>query len=365
MTIESTLVPRTIGHVLSLLILYFIFRRSYYLAFLVLGLEILIHPLSALSIGIILYSHLVIVEKNNRAQNLLIGSLTLLIISMPLAGKVLSQLAYEQGLSDMSWLKILRLRNHYAFLDLWQIRGWLSLLLGILPLFFYIIITGFIKKRRFYKDQLLINVLGVSFIVLSLQFLFTVIYPIPQIVKLQLGRIWFLPITLSFICLGYFFDKLRQRINISERDFTAAVLLVLTVIAMLRFPYTIKGQSREWKETQLWALNKTGKPCVFLVPFYSEGFRIFSQRSTTGEYKDGTLSFYSKQFTHNWITRLGELNNWETLSLSGLKKLQNKYHFSFIVSDSYTNDDLEVVFQSEKFRVYKMPDVEKDCVIYY
>ncbi len=314
--------------------------------------------------GIILYSHLIFVEKNNKGKSILIGTLLLFIFSLPLAEKVLSQLSPDQAIT-ISWLKIQRLRNHYAFPHLWQLRGWLSLLLGILPLFLYVFLSRFLKNRRSYKDQLMVNILATSFLVLSVQFLFTSIYPIPQVIKLQLGRIWLHPITLSFICLGYFFDRVRQNINISEKDFAAAVLFVLTVIAVLRFPNTIKGQDSDWKEVQLWAFRKTSKPCIFLVPFYSEGFRVYSQRATTGEYKDGTLSFYSQEFADNWIMRLEDLNNWESLSISGLEKLQIRYNFSFLVSDSYSNDNLEIVFQSEKFRVYKMPNIEKDCIVYY
>lgn len=366
MTVESSLAPRTVGNVFSLVILYLIFKRKYIASFLVLGLAILAHPLSALSAGIILYSHLLFVSQGQKIKTLVFGSLILLVYSTPLWVRLLPQFSSTESVSSSKeWLNVLKLRNSYAFAALWKFRGWLSLVLGIIPLTVYLTFQSQDKKQLDFQSKTLLNILATSFGILLLQLFFTSVYPLSSVIKLQLGRIWFLPITLSFICLSLLIDKLRELLGIKEKIFLIFTLILLTVVGVFNAPQFLRTQDPQWRDTQIWANKHTSGECAFLVPFASEGFRVFSQRPTTGEYKDGTLSFYSSDFAREWKQRLDDLSSWEETDDKTIEKLQKKYQFSFIVSDTYSSDSLELVHTNSKYRVFSMPTLATNCRLTY
>lgn len=366
MSVESSLTPRTIGNVLSIFILYLILNKKYIYSFFILGLEFLLHPLSALYAGIILYSQLFFVEKKHKIKRLISGTLIFLIFWVFLSTNLLTQLkAFPSQISVSQWLSILKLRNPYAFPAFWKARGWLSLILGILPLVTYLTIYIRIKKKLSFPIKTLLNVLAVSFGIILLQIFFTSVYPLTDIVKLQLGRIWFLTIVLSFIVLSLLVDKLREFLRIKEKIFIIVVLIILTLAGVFNIPNFIRTQEGKWQEAQVWANEHTSKECVFLVPFTSEGFRVFSQRSTVGEYKDGTLSFYSSFFASQWKQRLDDVSNWDEIDNVALEKLQKKYQFSFLVSDTFSSDSLDLVFTNSKYEVYAMPALFNNCSLIY
>ncbi|MCL4415284.1 MAG: hypothetical protein M1365_01075 [Actinobacteria bacterium] len=123
----------------------------------------------------------------------------------------------------------------------------------------------------------------------------------------------------------------------------------------------MKTQNERWISAQLWANNHTDKQCSFLVPFETQGFRVYSKRPITGDYKDGTLSFYSPIIAQDWNKRRTDLGNWENFNLINLEKLQKEYHFSFMVSHVKTNFNLPIMYKNDEFIIYQMPQREEDC----
>ncbi len=364
MTLETALSPRAVGHIFSLLVLYFIFSRKYTVSFLILGLELLFHPLSALYAGIILYSHLYFVEKEHKIKTLLKGTFILIIFSLFINSELLPQfLPSTFRFSENIWIEILKLRNPYAFPVLWKIRGWMSLILGITPLIVYLIMHLRKNKKLTFLNKSLLNILLVSFATMIFQLFFTSIIPLTPVIKLQLGRIWLFPVIFSFICLSIFVVQIIQYFKINEKIIISISLLILSFASLYKVSWFRKTQIPEWQEVQQWARNNTSQQCVFLVPFTSEGFRVYSQRPTTGEYKDGTLSFYSPDFAYLWKNRLDDLYNWEKNDDKTLRELQEKYNFSFIISETYFSDNLNLIFKNNVYRIYAMPNLLNDCTI--
>ncbi len=362
-TVETSIAPRTVGNLLSLLILLLILKKKFNVAFIVLGIEFLLHPLSALYIGIIMYSHLIIIEKM-KIKKLIIGSLLFLIISLPLLPFLLNQFtANVDSFNSSIWLEVLKERNAYVFPHLWNVGSWLTLVIGIVPILIYLIKKIYDGSKNSYVNLTMLNIVCISFVVFVIQYIFTLFIPLSQIIKLQLGRILFFPVFLSLLCLGYYMERLRVLLKINTKLTVITITFLLTTVCLLTLPSFVKGQNRKWIEVQLWGNSYTSKECVFLVPFFSEGFRVYSRRPTTGEYKDGTLSFYSQQFANEWNERLSDLGIWEHNDEESIKDLQRKYNFSFIVTSINTTYDLKLDFINDNYRVYEMPVLKEDCKI--
>ncbi|MEO5761777.1 MAG: DUF6798 domain-containing protein [Vicinamibacteria bacterium] len=55
---------------------------------------------------------------------------------------------------------------------------------------------------------------------------------------------------------------------------------------------------------QSWAQQSTPKTAVFLTPPKEAGFRVFSERSIVGEWKDGTQQYFDDTFAKEWGRRM-------------------------------------------------------------
>jgi hypothetical protein len=65
-----------------------------------------------------------------------------------------------------------------------------------------------------------------------------------------------------------------------------------------------------WVDVQKWAHANTPKGAVFLTPPREAGFRVFSERTTVAEWKDGTQQYFDDGFVREWGRRveiMGEL----------------------------------------------------------
>ena len=55
---------------------------------------------------------------------------------------------------------------------------------------------------------------------------------------------------------------------------------------------------------QDWARQSTDPAAVFIVPPESVGFRIGAERTSYGDWKDGTLGFFDPNFAREWMRRM-------------------------------------------------------------
>ena len=247
---------------------------------------------------------------------------------------------------DSVWLSILRMRNSYAFIDAWSIKSWINLgftlTSGVLNLF--------VTKTRSELRSMIVPIYAGAFILLLIQFLFTFGKPIYPAILLQLGRVWLFPALVSFIVLAQFISNYLRRWN--------KALIVISIGLLVIFVNNrpqIKVQAAQlqpWLKTQIWARYNTNQNCVFLVPFYSKGFRVESRRSIIGEFKDGTLSFYSRDFALDWMKRLELLHNWEQFNFNEMLELAKLYQFDyFILRKEKQFTDFPVSYANDAFVV--------------
>jgi hypothetical protein len=59
-----------------------------------------------------------------------------------------------------------------------------------------------------------------------------------------------------------------------------------------------------FRAAQNWARTETPKSAVFLTPPQEAGFRVFSERSIVGEWKDGTQQYFDDAFAKEWGQRM-------------------------------------------------------------
>ena len=68
-----------------------------------------------------------------------------------------------------------------------------------------------------------------------------------------------------------------------------------------------RWEASSWRDVQLWARANTPVSAVFLTPPAEVGFRVFSERTVVGEWKDGTQQYFDDGFVREWAKRMADL----------------------------------------------------------
>lgn len=314
------------------------------------------------------------------------------------------------------WIETLKQRGTYSFPHLWHWTGWGNLILW-LSLFTpgYLVFKQKIFAKHYQPLLRFLFICVILFIGHSLMALF---FPSPWLIQIQLlrslnfifvlailsfataikhlldfGPLWiklisllslagvfwwgdhltighFLAIWLLPICLLLFKPTLTSSRH-SHLTLYLALLLLLTqtlhklvvVKPQINLPYywhypnTLINIANfdPWLQLQQWALAHTPVEAVFLVPPSLEGFRSFSQRGIVGDAKDGGVTFYSSQYATVWEAKMSALNDYNQFSLQDFNNLKRQYPFDYlVVYQKHLPLSLPVVFQNEKFLVYKI-----------
>ena len=340
--IESEFIPRGLGLIVLLYTAVLIFEKRFKTSFVLATLSFLIHGTTSI-FGFLVGAVAFILNKYKKRM---VWGVIVLIGGYGIGSLFLW--LYVPRL-DLDWLKILRLRNSYAFIDTWTFRSWINLLILLLP---GAICLWLSKTPQRLKDLIQCSYIG-GLIALSIQILFTSVKPIFPITILQLGRLWIIPVYISLVSLAYMIA------NLVKKNLTRIVVIItvgLLVICINKRSSVLAQTSHlsEWLEIQKWAQENTATNCVFLVPFFTKGFRVESQRAIVGEYKDGTLSFYSRDFASEWEKRRIDLSSWQQNNDAYIQKLHQKYLFHYIVDKKDNLRSFPIVFESKSYRVYSL-----------
>lgn len=126
-----------------------------------------------------------------------------------------------------------------------------------------------------------------------------------------------------------------------------------------------------WLDLQTWARLNTPPGSVFLVPPGQEGFRVNSQRSSWGEWKDGMAVYLYPQFAATYIKRMAELGVHEApMQPGGQDSLREIYkrqshdhllaiarenHLQYIVQYNETKPNARPLYSNPAFAVYRVP----------
>jgi hypothetical protein len=111
-----------------------------------------------------------------------------------------------------------------------------------------------------------------------------------------------------------------------------------------------------WREAQDWARRSTPKDAVFLTPPREAGFRVFSERTVVGEWKDGTQQYFDDAFVSEWGDRMQALRGdaYPSLSDEELLALAARYHATYIVLPARPiRPGLVPVYRAKGFAIYR------------
>ena len=99
---------------------------------------------------------------------------------------------------------------------------------------------------------------------------------------------------------------------LSQRDRRRNLALSVSAFVLALGPLLIDNYQRQqirfeqgsFRAAQNWARTQTPKSAVFLTPPKEAGFRVFSERSIVGEWKDGTQQYFDDAFAREWGRRM-------------------------------------------------------------
>jgi hypothetical protein len=124
----------------------------------------------------------------------------------------------------------------------------------------------------------------------------------------------------------------------------------------------------DWRAVQEWARENTSREAQFLVPTYPGGFRAFSERSSWGEWEDGTALHHYPAFTNLYRQRMLSVGyswnkwggvveiteNYKHLSWEHLETLARRNHLSYIIQFRETSYPVAPTFANQHYAVYKV-----------
>jgi hypothetical protein len=158
----------------------------------------------------------------------------------------------------------------------------------------------------------------------------------------------------------------RQAAAPLHRKAAAAVVLALAVLGLGPHCYRreqVRWESGSWREIQNWVRLNTPKTAVFLTPpkGNDQAFRVFSERTIVGEWKDGTQQYFDDAFVREWGKRMADLAGGEDKdpahftdrSDAELLELAARYGASYIVLPSKPERALLSVYGNRHYTVYR------------
>lgn len=118
----------------------------------------------------------------------------------------------------------------------------------------------------------------------------------------------------------------------------------------------IRFEQGSFREAQNWARENTPKNAVFLTPPKEAGFRVFSERTIVGEWKDGTQQYFDDVFAREWGRRMDLLvaKEWGQFSTDEIVDLAHRFGANYIVGQGKRRN-LPVVFDGGSTVIYQVP----------
>ncbi|HUV46711.1 MAG TPA: DUF6798 domain-containing protein, partial [Candidatus Bathyarchaeia archaeon] len=123
---------------------------------------------------------------------------------------------------------------------------------------------------------------------------------------------------------------------------------------------------KDWQELQLWVRGNTSSDALFITPPQLTGFRVSSQRSIIGEYKDGANFIYHPDLLSEWWKRMEDLGVEKEMVRGAflfeyqeineeekIKNLTQKYNANHLIS-SYHDLPFPKIYNNTKFSVYRL-----------
>lgn len=423
-TLEGIFTTRSVALPILLFALYFFLRQRYLASYALQGAALLIHPLTAVYLVTMLAGAVLANIKSFKAKRLLLCGAVLLATASPiLIWKVLHPPPSTSVFrADATWLEAMRLRSSDAVFPFsWSFDDYFRFLLLV-----YVFVLSW-KHRP--ESRLHTVVLGCGAGVLAMFILGTVfseLIPAPLFMQLQLFRssVFLLILVIvyvanfllvelasdeplfskaaaAFASVGVFYKGLAESWQFCTVGFLAltvwliirrsvrgkaitpssvvlAIVVLLCAVASIALlqrgslPKIGDVTERQWTDVQIWAKRNTDRNAVFIVPPFCPGFRNQSERSIYGDWKDGTMGFWSVPFAREWLHRMERLGfdkqkpdqynvirNYKLLTPSQFMRIANEMgdavvNVYVVVTTDHPRLSFRQVYSNEYYRVHQL-----------
>ena len=405
-TWDSLLMERTIALPFLLLSIASLVKRQYWTMIVLQGIAFNLHPLSA--IYVITPSALALIMRDGFK----VKQFGYLLLLVALASPVLylrAKNSVGEGLFAFgeTWMEAMRLRNgHHAFPSAYPLGMWLKSG-AIFTLF--VLITVFGPWKRDLKKLLWGFAIGIS-LMLLLGLIYTELFPLKIFIQLQFFRSFLFLVIISlamwsaaiidfprpilymaflFIVVQYMgvdvtkllgfvlFSSLAWILLVFFKDKKWNIALLSMAFLALGFAgYFLRGglkleqgiQSEEWYEVQDWFAEKSDPEAMVIVPPSELGFRVRAQRSTYGDWFDGTKAFFSEEYARYWLDHMYSLDAYNPANLKApYNGLQFEHVLSLGQELAEKNKEVYIIryqesenypiaesFSNETFKVYRL-----------
>jgi hypothetical protein len=408
-TIDNMFLTRVASLPLLIFSVYFFLREKYGLSSLLLGAGFLIHPMTAAYFILMQVVALLFSIKFTGIRSVLYYFLILFICSSPIL--IWKYLHHPSSLHFLNvqpqWLELLRLRSpHHIFPLSWN-RS-VAMRAGLmLALFFF----TWKHKPALYHHRIIKIYVTAILVMCVAGFIFSEFIPLSIVINFQLLRSF---IFIYFLAAIYYSNFLVKEFS-SGKNFiyktTVGILSICILYAASGWKYGIAAflifsliqilmpgkpqlkyfmpvlilmviitaaaiyikhsdfsinnhQEKEWLDVQLWAKENTGTNDKFIVPPYTEGFRVESERTVYCDWKDGTLMNFNPEFGTEWYRRMQKLGYKKGFSIEdNFSSLTEKDFTSIaeelkgpvlLVTEKKQLLNFNRVYANEKFVVYRV-----------
>jgi hypothetical protein len=142
------------------------------------------------------------------------------------------------------------------------------------------------------------------------------------------------------------------------RRLLAVAVAAATVLWLTPTAYAFhkaRWESGSWRAAQDWVRENTPRSAVFLTPPKEAGFRVFSERTVVGEWKDGTQQYFDDGFVGEWGSRMETLgDDYAQLADDQILALAARYGASYIVLPRRPpRPGLVQVYRNPTFAIYE------------
>lgn len=418
---------KVISTPLVLLGLYNTLEGNYQKSAAAVGISFYLHPISAVTSGFLIACTQFYLQRQkdfgDRIKQLLKTAGVFFILASYAIYDIVT-LPNSSFSATKQWLLIMELRSG-SMLFPREFYFWVWLIFALYAILIYICYRDMEKP---YDEILAVWLTGIV-ILFAINYFFSQVIPTPFVMKIQLNRgLRFLPLISylyvtksllkidykqklnpreSFIAISAIFSLFSEiafipvlilalvylialwRNNIQKFEIDIQVwrtdkkkkrkfigILILALLLHIIAGYGLNGvpfgdldvrtsQKPEWVATQTWVKDHTPIDAILITPPQIYGFRVYSQRTVVGEWRDGTLAFFNRTFGIDWWQRMEDLgmneknyltyNNNNYLALN-FTVIALKYHASYFVT--FTNNNLNLslynrVYENSVYSVYQ------------
>ncbi len=417
-TLDSIFITRVAALPILLFSIYLFFKKKYLLSFLLQGIGFLVHPMTTVYVIAIIFVSSIVNLRDIGIRRFLLCITVLIISSSPiLIWKVLhSPVSLNLLYANPKWIELLRLRSPgHIFPFSWEKDVFFKTVL-LLCVFFIswkhrpkpdyhrIVVTFTATIFTMCAAGIIFSEFVPLSIVLNFQFLrssqfvvfFAMIYFSNYFfAEIQFRESIFNKLVVAFVSIGIFYGATGWKYAyvvflalsvflifyhfVYRREFLLSKYFVLSLVVIVLVlgsgAYLKKGnflidnaQEGKWLDVQIWAKQNTSPKDMYIVPPTIEGFRVESERTIYGDWKDGTLMNFNPNFGYEWFRRMKKLGYREgTAFKEGFKNLtetdfvnianeetRNGHRTFLVMFKERDTLNFSIVYKNEKFIVYEV-----------